>query len=99
LPLLRRALAAIDILNAVGAGFAAISAALLAVMLIVEVVTTSAFAWSQPWAVEYSGYFLAFILFCGSGWALRSGDPDVAARWSFSPRPSRSASSASRPGS
>ncbi|MBK3734287.1 TRAP transporter small permease subunit [Azospirillum brasilense] len=53
-----------------GALLACTAAALLAVMLIVEVVTTSFFTWSQPWAIEYSGYLLAVILFAGSGWAL-----------------------------
>lgn len=61
----------IDTLCVAGAIVAALSAAALAVMLIVEVVTTSFFAWSQPWAVEYSGYLLAATLFCGSGWTLR----------------------------
>lgn len=53
-----------------GALLACAAAALLAVMLIVDVVTTSVLNWSQPWAIEYSGYLLAVILFAGSGWAL-----------------------------
>lgn len=61
----------IDTLCAAGAILAALSAAALTIMLIVEVITTSFFAWSQPWAVEYSGYLLAATLFCGSGWTLR----------------------------
>lgn len=63
----------IDGACAVGAGVAAISAALLAVLFVVEVVATSFLSWSQPWAVEYSIYLQAFILFCGAGWALRQG--------------------------
>lgn len=63
----------IDRLNLVAAVVAALAAALLALLLIVEVITTSAFAWSQPWAIEFSTYLLAFVLFCGTGWTLRSG--------------------------
>lgn len=61
----------IDALCVAGAVVAALCAAALAVILIIEVVATSFFAWSQPWAVEYSGYLLAATLFCGSGWTLR----------------------------
>lgn len=68
-PLLRL----IDGLCDLGAAIAALGCAALAVMLIVEVITTSFLAWSQPWAVEYSGYFLCASLFAGSGWALRHG--------------------------
>lgn len=53
-----------------GAILASAAAFLLSVMLIIEVITTSFFNWSQPWAVEYSGYLLAVIMFAGSGWAL-----------------------------
>ena len=42
-------------------------------MLIIEVITTSFFAWSQPWSVEYSGYLLAATLFAGAGWTLGQG--------------------------
>jgi TRAP-type C4-dicarboxylate transport system permease small subunit len=87
-PLLR----AIDAVNAAGAAVAALSCLALAVMLIVEVLTTSFLAWSQPWAVEYSGYLLAATLFAGSGWTLRQGGhirvtlltqalPEAARRW------------------
>ena len=61
----------IDGLCVAGAVVAGLCAAGLAAMLIVEVVTTSFFTWSQPWAVEYSGYLLAATRFCGSGWTLR----------------------------
>lgn len=71
--MLDRLLAAVDRLNAVAAGLAAAACAALALMLLVEVISTSFFAWSQPWAVEYSTYFLAATLFLGSGWALRAG--------------------------
>lgn len=63
----------LDTLCAVGAGVAAISAALLALILIAEVGLTSFANWSQPWAVEYAIYLQAFVLFCGSGWTLKQG--------------------------
>jgi TRAP-type C4-dicarboxylate transport system permease small subunit len=63
--------AAIDRVNAAGAAFAGLCCALLAVLLIVEVVVTSSFAWSQPWAVEYAAYLCAIALLGGSGYALR----------------------------
>ncbi|MFM8548815.1 MAG: TRAP transporter small permease subunit [Betaproteobacteria bacterium] len=63
----------IDAANLAGAMVAAASCALLAVMLIAEVATTSLFAWSQPWAVEYGAYLCAFTLMAGSGYALRHG--------------------------
>jgi TRAP-type mannitol/chloroaromatic compound transport system permease small subunit len=56
-----------------GASIACLGCLSLAVMLIIEVITTSFFAYSQPWAVEYSGYILAAILFTGSGWTLGQG--------------------------
>lgn len=71
--MLRALLRLIDGVCAAGAGLAALSLALLAAMLIAEVVATSFLAWSQPWAVEYAGYLLAATLFAGSGWALRHG--------------------------
>lgn len=67
----RRVCAAIDALNAAGAAFAAVCCALLALMLIVEVIVTSGFAWSQPWAVEYASYLCAISLLGGAGYALR----------------------------
>ncbi len=70
---LRGTLRLIDGLCTFGAWFAAVSAALLALILIVEVVATSLFNWSQPWAVEYAIYLQCFVLFCGSGWTLRQG--------------------------
>jgi TRAP-type C4-dicarboxylate transport system permease small subunit len=66
-------LRSIDMACAAGAAVAAISAALLAVILIGEVVVTSFFNWSQPWAVEYAIYLQCFVLFCGAGWTLRQG--------------------------
>jgi TRAP-type C4-dicarboxylate transport system permease small subunit len=63
----------VDALCWVGAAVAALSAAALALILIAEVILTSFFESSQPWAVEYSIYLQAFVLFCGSGWALRQG--------------------------
>lgn len=68
-----RLFGALDAVLFTGAAVAALSALALAVMLIAEVVTTSFFAWSQPWAVEYSGYLLMAILFAGSGWTLGRG--------------------------
>ena len=68
-----RVLRIVDGACAVGAALAAVSCFVLAVMLIVEVIVTSWFAWSQPWAVEYSTYFLGFTLFLGAGWSLRQG--------------------------
>ncbi|WP_240790986.1 TRAP transporter small permease subunit [Roseomonas sp. AR75] len=72
-PPLAALLRGIDVLCAAGAFVAAISAALLALILITEVIATSFFEWSQPWAVEYATYLQCFILFCGAGWALRQG--------------------------
>ncbi|MBU8546041.1 MULTISPECIES: TRAP transporter small permease subunit [Roseomonadaceae] len=63
----------VDALCTAGAWLAAISAALLATILIVEVLATSFFNWSQPWAVEYAIYLQCFVLFCGAGWTLRQG--------------------------
>lgn len=56
-----------------GAVVAAIACLVMAIMLIIEVISTSFFNWSQPWAVEYSAYLLATCLFLGSGWALQAG--------------------------
>jgi len=67
------ALRLVDGLCTVGAWIAAVSAALLAAILIVEVIATSFFNWSQPWAVEYAIFLQCFILFCGAGWTLRQG--------------------------
>ncbi|WP_235961186.1 TRAP transporter small permease [Falsiroseomonas selenitidurans] len=63
----------VDALCTAGAWVAAVSAGLLALMLILEVVATSFLDWSQPWAVEYAIYLQCFVLFCGSGWTLRQG--------------------------
>jgi TRAP-type C4-dicarboxylate transport system permease small subunit len=69
---LLRALAGwIDRINVVGAWFAGVACAILAVMLIVEAISTAAFAWSQPWSVEYASYLCAITLFGGAGYALR----------------------------
>lgn len=62
-----------DLFCGIGAALACIAFAALAIMLIIEVITTSFLAYSQPWAVEYSAYFLAATLFAGSGWALGQG--------------------------
>ncbi len=70
---MRRLLALIDGACYAGAILAGLGCLVLAVMLIAEVVLTSFFGWSQPWAVEYSGYLLAITLFAGAGWALRQG--------------------------
>ncbi len=64
---------AIDAVTFAGGVFAAASCALLAIMLIAEVVATSVFSWSQPWAVEYGAYLCGFTLLAGSGYALRAG--------------------------
>lgn len=64
---------AIDAACLAGAWVAAVACALLSAMLIVEVATTSFANWSQPWAVEYSTYFQAMVLFAGSGWTFRQG--------------------------
>jgi len=71
---LRRLLAAVDALGFCGAAVGAVACLLLAAMLVAEVVLTSLFQTSQPWAVEYGNYFLAFVLFCGAGWSVRTGD-------------------------
>ena len=63
----------IDTACAIGAGVAALAAAALALILITEVVATSFFNWSQPWAIEYAIYAQCFVLFCGAGWTLRQG--------------------------
>jgi TRAP-type C4-dicarboxylate transport system permease small subunit len=67
------ALRAIDAACLAGAWVAAAACLLLSAMLVLEVATTSFFNWSQPWAVEYSTYFQAMVLFAGSGWAFRQG--------------------------
>ncbi|UCE30270.1 MAG: TRAP transporter small permease subunit [Burkholderiales bacterium] len=61
----------IDRLTAAGAAFAAACCAVLAAMLITEVIATSGFDWSQPWAVEYGAYLCAITLLGGSGYAVR----------------------------
>jgi len=71
--LFRPLLRAIDLLCAAGAAVAAVACAVMAVMLVTEVIATSFFNWSQPWAVEFSGYSLLAVFFAGSGWALREG--------------------------
>jgi len=68
-----RLLKFLDGLCIAGAGFAALCCLALAVMLIIEVIATSFFSYSQPWAVEYSGYLLAPTLFAGAGWTLSRG--------------------------
>ena len=70
---MRHILRWIDGLSFVGAVVASGACLGLAIMLIFEVIVTSFFEWSQPWAVEYSGYLLLFVLFSGSGWALKQG--------------------------
>lgn len=67
------ALRAIDVMGTFGAWVAALAAAALALILIVEVIVTSFFAWSQPWAIEFSIYLQGVVLFCGAGWTLRQG--------------------------
>lgn len=64
---------AVDRACEAGAWAAATCSAVLAAMLFVESVSTAAFAWSQPWAVEYAAYLCAFTLFLGSGYAMRRG--------------------------
>ncbi|MFT7449108.1 MAG: TRAP-type C4-dicarboxylate transport system permease small subunit [Glaciecola sp.] len=71
--MLRPFLRTIDLLCAMGAAVAAIACAIMAVMLVTEVIATAFFGWSQPWAVEFSGYMLLAVFFAGSGWALRHG--------------------------
>lgn len=51
-----------------GAVVAAAALAVLALMLVLEVVLNSVFRMSQPWATEYSVYLLGASLFAGSGW-------------------------------
>lgn len=72
-PILSALLTVIDTLCLIGAWIAAACAGLLALMMIVEVFATNFFNWSQPWIVEYGSYFLAAILFAGSGWTLKDG--------------------------
>jgi TRAP-type C4-dicarboxylate transport system permease small subunit len=63
----------IDIACAIGAAAAAGCAFALALMLIAEVLLTSFMGWSQPWAIEFSIYLQAVVMFGGAGWALRNG--------------------------
>jgi len=70
---MRLVLRTIDGICLVGGAVASAAIAILAVMLIAEVLLTSFANWSQPWAVEYSAYLLAAGLFAGSGWTLRTG--------------------------
>jgi TRAP-type C4-dicarboxylate transport system permease small subunit len=66
-------LRAIDGACTAGAVLAAVSAGLLALILIAEVAATSFLGWSQPWSVEYAIYLQCFVLFLGAGWTLRQG--------------------------
>lgn len=68
-----RVLKILDALCSFGAAIAALACAAMAAMLVIEVITTSFLSYSQPWAVEYSGYLLAATLFAGSGWTLSHG--------------------------
>jgi len=70
---MQKILKSLDAICLVGAAVAAFSVTALAAMLIFEVITTSFFAYSQPWAIEYSAYLLAAALFAGSGWTLGQG--------------------------
>lgn len=72
-PVLTAVLAGIDALCLGAAWIAAGCTGLLALMMIVEIFATNLFNWSQPWIVEYGSYFLAAILFAGSGWTLKDG--------------------------
>ena len=77
----------IDGANVLGAWFAALCTALLAAILIVEVVATSTFSWSQPWAVEYTAYLCAVTLLGGAGYTLRhSGHIRVAVALEYFPK-------------
>ncbi|MCA0042513.1 TRAP transporter small permease [Celeribacter litoreus] len=58
------------VLTRAGAVFGAVATAILATMLVLEVVLNSVFKTSQPWATEYASYFLCAGLFAGSGWVL-----------------------------
>ena len=66
-------LRAIDAACTAGAVVAAIAAGLLALILIVEVIATSFFSWSQPWAVEDAIFLHCCVVFCGTGRTLRQG--------------------------
>ena len=66
-------LTGIDVACAIGAAAAAVCALSLALVLIAEVALTSFAGWSQPWAIEYSIYLQAVVMFGGAGWALRNG--------------------------
>jgi TRAP-type C4-dicarboxylate transport system permease small subunit len=68
-----RLLRVIDTACTAGAGLAAIAAALLALLLIAEVLLTSFVGTSQPYVIEYAIFLQATVLFAGSGWALRQG--------------------------
>jgi TRAP-type C4-dicarboxylate transport system permease small subunit len=68
-----RITAGIDRACEAGAWVAAACCAALAAMLFVESISTAAFAWSQPWAVEYAAYLCGLSLILGSGYALRHG--------------------------
>ena len=70
---MRAILKTLDAVCLFGAAAAAIGCGVMAVMLIIEVITTSFLSYSQPWVVEYSGYLLAATLFAGAGWTLGQG--------------------------
>ncbi|MEM8742117.1 MAG: TRAP transporter small permease [Pseudomonadota bacterium] len=70
---MRAILRLLDAVCSVGAAVAALACLALAIMLIVEVITTSFMEYSQPWSVEYSSYLLAPVLFAGAGWTLGRG--------------------------
>ncbi len=84
-----RALAnGIDRVNVAGAWVAAIGCAILALILVVEAISTATFAWSQPWSVEYASYLCAITLFGGAGYALRhSAHIRVAVALHYCPKP------------
>jgi TRAP-type C4-dicarboxylate transport system permease small subunit len=63
----------IDMACAAGAVLAALAAVALATILVTEVVLSSFFSTGQPYAIEYSIYLQAVVMFGGAGWALRNG--------------------------
>jgi TRAP-type C4-dicarboxylate transport system permease small subunit len=60
----------IDRICLIAAAFAAILLAALFIMGFTEIILRNVFSISLPFAVEYAGYLLVFVLFLGSGWTL-----------------------------
>lgn len=64
---------AIDWLCDASGALAAFYLLLLALLSLSEILSRNMFAYSIPFAVEYSGYLVILVLLTGLGWALKDG--------------------------